>query len=128
MRFRLLALAVVAAGLSPRLALPCGLCHEDNRAAVYSYEAMKKVKADPSRLEFAVFKIVGPLSKPSVDRLTLWLGQRPGVDRETVKVSVHQKSMGFVWEKSHSKADLILELQKQFPELQVHAIVYEDPA
>ncbi|HKX12371.1 MAG TPA: hypothetical protein VJP40_04395 [bacterium] len=120
--------ALLAALLLPRMALPCGLCHEDNRAAVYSYEAMKKVKADPQRLEFAVFKLTGPLPKAGIERLQLWLGQRPGIDKETIKISSQQKSMGFVWEKSHSKPDLILELQRQFPDLKVHSLVYEDPA
>ncbi|MCC6272080.1 MAG: hypothetical protein IT572_01315 [Deltaproteobacteria bacterium] len=113
--------------LAPRAARPCGLCHEDDRSAVYSYEAVQKVKADPARLEFAVFKIVGPLPKATVDGLTQWLSARPGVDAATIKISATQKSMGFVWERAGSKAALIADLAKAFPELKVHALVYDDP-
>lgn len=124
----LLILPVLGLLLAPGMALPCGLCHEDDRAAVYSYEAVQKVKADPARLEFAVFKIVGPLPKATVERLTQWLGARPGVDSGTVKISITQKSMGFVLEKSVSKEALIEGLRKDFPELKVHALTYENPA
>ncbi|MCC7343814.1 MAG: hypothetical protein IT573_02670 [Deltaproteobacteria bacterium] len=113
--------------LAPSAARPCGLCHEDDRSAVYSYEAVQKVKADPARLEFAVFKVVGPLPKATLDRLTQWLGARPGVDAATIKISATQKSMGFVWERSGSKPALIADLAKAFPELKVHALVYDDP-
>ena len=92
----------------------CGLCYEDNRAAVYSYEAMEKVKAAPDRLEFLVIKVKGPLPQETVRLLTLWLTGREGVDPQTVKVSALQKSIGFVFEKAYSKTKLIDDLSKDF--------------
>jgi hypothetical protein len=120
-------LCLFALGLAPRAALPCGLCHEDDRSAVYSYEAVQKVKAEPARLEFAVFKIVGPLPKATVERLTQWLGTQPGVDPATIKISATQKSMGFVWERVRSKEALLVDLSREFPELKVHALTYDSP-
>lgn len=121
----LLLLPLFALSLMPRTAKPCGLCHEDDRAAVYSYESVQKVKADPTHLEFAVFKIIGPLPKATVDRLTQWLSARPGVDKTTIKISTTQKSMGFVWEKAVSKDALLGDLNKEFPELKIHALSYD---
>ena len=98
-------------------ASPCGLCREDNRAAVYSYEADQKVKADPERLEFVVLKVTGPLPRETVASLISWLAERGGVDSSTLKVSASQKSIGFVFEKKYSKEALILDLAKNFPPL-----------
>ncbi|HKY64483.1 MAG TPA: hypothetical protein VJR29_13825 [bacterium] len=123
---RWLSLSMLGLALFPRVAMPCGLCHEDDRSAVYSYEAVQKAKADPARLEFAVFKIIGPLPKSTVERLTQWLSSRPGVDPSTVKISATQKSMGLVWERARSKDAMLADLARDFPELKVHALVYED--
>ncbi|MFO1462596.1 MAG: hypothetical protein U1F66_02390 [bacterium] len=117
----------VAGALAPAVSLACGLCHEDDRSAVYSYAAVQKVKADPARLEFAVFKIIGPLPKDTVERLNRWLAARKGIDPATIKISSSQKSMGFVWEKAGSKEALLADLQKEFPDLKAHALSYEDP-
>ncbi|HEX5035518.1 MAG TPA: hypothetical protein VFW62_13640 [bacterium] len=123
-KLRWLALSVLGFALFPRAVWPCGLCHEDDRSAVYSYEAVQKVKADPAQLEFAIFKISGPLPKSTVERLTQWLSSRPGIDPSTIKISSTQKSMGFVWERARSKAALLADLGRDFPELTVHALAY----
>jgi hypothetical protein len=102
----------------------CGLCHEDDRAAVYSYEAVQKAKAQPDKLEFAVFKISGPLDPAATQKLQQWLQSKNGIDAGTIKVSTVQKSMGFVMEKSLSKASLIAELESAFPGFQFHALSY----
>jgi len=120
-----LAALVTAMAVVPAVARPCGLCREDDRSAVYSYQAIQKVKANPELLEFAVFKVLGPLPPETVPRLTQWLQARPGVDSETVKISTSQHSMGFVWKKSGSKDTLIADLRRDFPELQVHVRHYE---
>ena len=105
-------------------ASPCGLCREDNRAAVYSYEADQKVTADPERLEFVVLKIKGPLPRETVASLMKWLAGRGGVDPSTVRVSAFQKSIGFVLEKKYSKEALVLDLAKNFPLLSFRPIDY----
>lgn len=98
-------------------AWPCGLCHEDNRAAVYSWKAMQKVNAAPRKLEFVVLKVKGALPPATADQLTSWIEKREGVDPATVKVSTLQKSIGFVFEKSLSKDDLLAALSQEFPKL-----------
>lgn len=103
----------------------CGLCHEDDRAAVYSYAADQKAKAQPDQLEFAVLKVVGPLPASTVQHLTSWLGARKGVDPSTIKISAPQKSIGFVFEKTESKDSLLADLNKQFPELKIHFLKYD---
>lgn len=102
----------------------CGLCHEDNRSAVYSYEAVQKAKAQPDKLEFAVFKIIGPLDAATAQKLQQWLQSKKGIDAATVKISTAQKSMGFVMEKSISKESLIAELESGFSSLQFHPLKY----
>lgn len=108
---------VTAVLVFDRAGWPCGLCHEDNRAAVYSYEAMEKVKANPDKLEFVVVKIKGPLPQQNIEHLIQWLSERVGVDPPTVKISSLQKSIGFVFEKAHSKEKLIADLSKDFTDL-----------
>ncbi|HSA59112.1 MAG TPA: hypothetical protein VLJ37_05445 [bacterium] len=108
-------------------AYPCGLCREDNRAAVYTWEAAQKVAAAPDKLEFVVLKVLGPLPQKRADEIASWLAQRAGVDPSTVKVSAFQKSVGFVFEKSRDKAGLVSEMKKSFPELSLHILTYEDP-
>ena len=104
--------------LAPNSAYPCGLCREDNRAAVYSYEALQRVKAHPDELEFVVIKMTGSLSAKTVDNLGQWLSWRRGVEATTLKISSLQKSMGFVYEKkTQDKQILLMELQETFPDL-----------
>jgi hypothetical protein len=105
-------------------AYPCGLCREDDRSAVYSYEAVQKAKAQPDKLEFVVLKVAGVLSAPITDKLAQWLKARPGVDPETVKISTAQKSIGLILEKSQSKEALVGELQNEFPGLRFHVVPY----
>lgn len=119
----LLALSVFFLNIRP--AFPCGLCHEDDRSAVYSYEAVQKTKAQPDKLEFAVFKVIGPLPASTIEKLNAWLKAQKGVDPSTLKISAQQKSIGFVFEKAFSKEVLIGNLQKNFPELQVHILKYD---
>jgi hypothetical protein len=109
-------------------AWPCGLCHEDNRAAVYSWEAAQKVAAAPERLEFVVLKLLGPLPPKRADETAAWLKTRAGVDPATVKVSALQKSAGFVFERAGDKAALLSAMKQAFPELSLHVLRYEDPA
>jgi hypothetical protein len=102
----------------------CGLCHEDNRSAVYSYEAAEKAKAQPDKLEFAIFKVTGPLDPATAQKIQQWLVGKKGIDATTVKVSTSQKSMGFVMEKSISKDGLITELESGFPGFKFHSLKY----
>lgn len=106
-------------------AYPCGLCDEDNRAAVYSWEAEQKVAAAPDKLEFVVLKVSGPLPQRRADEIAAWLALRAGVDPATVRVSAFQKSIGFVFEKSGDEAGLVSEMKKAFPELSLHILKYE---
>jgi hypothetical protein len=108
-------------------AYPCGLCHEDNRAAVYSWEATQKVAAAPDRLEFVVLKVLGPLSQKRADEIAAWLALQSGVDPATVKVAALQKSIGFVFEKSKDKPALVSGMKRNFPELSLHILRYDDP-
>lgn len=114
MNLRMPIMALWALLMPVSSAYPCGLCYEDNRAAVYSYEAMEKVKADPDRFEFVVIKVQGALPKKTAGLLTQWLLEREGVDPQTVKISALQKSIGFVLEKTCSKEELISDLSKDF--------------
>jgi hypothetical protein len=107
-------------------AWPCGLCNEDNRAAVYSWEAAQKVDAAPDRLEFVVLKALGPLPQTTADAISAWLKLQPGVDASTVKVSTLQKSIGFVFEKAVAKEDLVSRMAKAFPALSLHILKYEE--
>lgn len=110
-----------------RTASPCSLCHEDNRAAVYSWDAAQKVAAAPDKLEFVVLKALGPLPQSTADAITAWLKMRAGVDPATVKVSALQKSIGFVFENSKDKEALVSDMAKAFPALSLHVLKYEEP-
>ncbi|HEX5037860.1 MAG TPA: hypothetical protein VFX30_11940 [bacterium] len=107
-------------------AWPCGLCHEDNRAAVYSWDAAQKVAASPDKLELVVLKLLGPLPQARADELVSWLSLQAGVDASTVKASALQKSVGFVHEKARDKEALLSAMRKAFPELSLHILKYED--
>lgn len=104
--------------LSAEPTYPCGLCHEDDRAAVYSYESMEKVRLGPERLEFLVMKVMGsfdPLAPELVEKLQDWLAKRQGVDAASVIISPNQRSIGFVFEKVYSKGTLLRDLNQAFP-------------
>lgn len=107
-------------------AYPCGLCYEDNRAAVYSYEAVQKVKANPDKFEFIVLKIKGKLSQETADQIRRWLSERGEIDPTTVKVSTLQKSIGFVADKSFPKNSLLDELSRAFSPLTFELLPYDD--
>jgi hypothetical protein len=107
-----------------RAVFACGLCHEDDRSAVYSYEAVQKAKAQPDKLEFVVLKVTGALPSPTVDLLSQWLKARAGVDPETVKISAAQKSIGLVMKRTRSKETLAGDLQKDFQGLRFHVLPY----
>ncbi len=110
-------LLIAALSLAAKPLWACGLCHEDDRAAVYSYPAMQKVEAHPDQLEFVVIKISGPLTQLLVNRLEAWLKKQEGVDSETVKLALNQKAMGFVFKKSASFDALLAGLAKEFRKL-----------
>ena len=112
-RFSLVLFFALAVLQSAR-AFPCGLCREDARAAVYSYEAMQKVTAEPERLEFVVLKITGAVSQKTAGQISQWLTERSGIDPDTVKISTFQKSAGFVLEKKDSKEELVSDLSEDF--------------
>ncbi len=106
-------------------ALPCGLCREDNRAAVYSYRAMLKVRAHPNQLEFVVLKVAGAFPRKTIGQLTFWLAQQSGLDAGTLKISSLQKSIGFVWIKSAPKKQLVSQLSEKFPSLIFQILAYD---
>ncbi len=123
-RSRWIVFGLLGAFLCPGRAWPCGLCREDNRAAVYSYEATQKVAADPKALEFVVLKVKGPLPSKTAEDLIRRLSERQGVDASTVKVSTLQKSIGFVFVKVHGIENLVADLSEGFPHL-VFSVVYQ---
>lgn len=95
----------------------CNFCKEDNRAAVYSYEAVQKVQASPGRFEFVVVKIIGKLQPNDDKALEDWLKLKPGIDPDTVRISIHQKAIGFVLDITAAKKEIVRDLQRAFPEL-----------
>src|SRR5262245_44325229 len=106
-------------------AYPCGLCREDYFSSVYSYEAVERAKANPDTLEFMVLKIEGPLPEATLRRLNRWLQKRKGVDATTVKISAHQKSVGFIFEKRFSKDFLMGDLERAFPALNFEVLLHQ---
>ncbi len=119
MRVNNFLMSMIAVALWPQVSLACELCHEDARAAVYSYEAIQKVKENPDKLEFVVLKVKGTFSQDIVDSLREWLSQKNGVDPTTIKISTFQKSIGFVFEKNRSKEKLVSDLTQDFPSEEV---------
>jgi len=117
--------SVLVVLLSAGAAWPCNYCKNDNRSAVYSYEAIRKVEAHPDKLEFAVLKIKGKLSPDAADGIQKWLMRRPGVDAATVKISSLQKSIGFVFEKSKNLDALVADLTKYFTPLRFEALDFD---
>lgn len=103
----------------------CGVCDEDDRSAVYNHEAMEKVRTNPDRLEFVVLKVQGSLRQDLPTTLETWLKKQEGVDPSTIKISVPQKSIGFVLDKKYSKEKLAVNLKKAFPQLSFHIHDYE---
>lgn len=121
----MLIMALWASLMPASNAWPCGLCKEDNRAAVYSWDAAQKVDAAPDKLEFVVLKLLGPLPQARADAVAAWLSLQAGVDVSTVKVSTLQKSAGFAYEKGRDKAALLASMRAAFPELSLR--VLDDP-
>ncbi len=115
---------IFAALALARTAFPCGLCYEDNRAAVYSYASMQKVEKNREKLEFVVIKIKGPAPVQTVADLHHWLEERKGVDPSTIKISTLQKSIGFVLEKSFPKEELLAALARDFRNLSFKILSY----
>jgi len=102
----------------------CNRCYEDARSAVYSYTAVKKAQTDPENFEFLVFKINGVLTEPLLKNLTLYLKKRPDADPDTVKISTHQNSMGFLHKKTVPLENLVKNLHQAFPQLKFQFIPY----
>ncbi len=99
--------------LLPQGAFPCGICKEDDRAAVYSQEAMEKSQAEPDRYEFVVLKVThGPLTPTNIQKIHDWLAKQSGVASSTVNVSQQQRSIGFLFDKQE-KLQFLLENFKQ---------------
>ncbi|MBI4126792.1 MAG: hypothetical protein HY465_04785 [Deltaproteobacteria bacterium] len=93
----------------------CGICKEDDRAAVYSQAAMEQSQAQPTRYEFVVLKVThGPLTPTNITKVRRWLSNQQGIVASTVNISQQQRSIGFLFEKQSQLQPLLDNLQKSF--------------
>ena len=108
----------------PQEGTTCGICYEDDRSAVYSFEAAQKAKADPEHFEFVILKVRGNLDDKAALKVVRWLMKRNGVTANTVKISTPQKSIGFLFEKRANLNHLIESMKQTFSPLNFHLRTY----